>query len=47
MSKVRYAEIDENSRKSLQINVDGRNEDNRIRVKLFLNNSGEEVLPTK
>lgn len=45
MSRVKYAEIDQASG-SLTVNIDGKNDDNRIKIKLFLNTSTEEMTPT-
>jgi len=45
VSKVKYGEVDESSRKNLVVNVDKARE-TRIRVKLYLEDQIEELTPT-
>jgi hypothetical protein len=46
VSRVRHAEIDQASRKGLMLNTDEKNSVNRIKLRLFLADSAEEVAPT-
>ena len=46
VSKVRHAELDEKSHKLIHFNVDERERELKIRVKLFLTDSTEELYPS-
>ena len=46
VSRVRHAEIDQASRKGLLLNTDEKNAGNRIKLKLYLADTAEELLPT-
>lgn len=46
VSKVKYAEVDQASRKNLVLNTDEKGGDKRIKVKMFLQDSAEELTPS-
>jgi hypothetical protein len=46
VSKIKHAEVDEQSRRNLVINTDENLRDLRVRVKLYLHDQIEELTPT-